>query len=169
MTNVLLVFEPEAKAGTGRREKYKTRKLVICNLHWILLLFFPLLAQQPNARLGCLIIQVSRSRAITHHGRWGFPGRGIGPLPRHLPDNTQHSKQSHPRPPLNSNPQIPASEWLQTLALDRSATETSPYRQDNIHILWKQKFVTSTIEARLGSLSHHIILRLISYHSPICS
>ena len=63
------------------------------------------LAQQPNAGQGRLMVEVFRSRTITHHSRQDYPGRGIGPSQRPLPDSTQHSQDRHPCPRRNSNPQ----------------------------------------------------------------
>ena len=41
------------------------------------------------------ILQVFRSHKTTHRSRWDSSGRVIGPSHRHLPDNTQHSQQTH--------------------------------------------------------------------------
>ena len=52
------------------------------------------LAQQPNGSQGRLILEVSRTRTVTHHRRWDVSGEGIGPSQRPLSDNRQHSQQT---------------------------------------------------------------------------
>ena len=47
---------------------------------------------------------------------------------RPLPDNTQHSQQTSV-PPAGFQPAIPAGDWLQTHALDRSATGQRRYSE----------------------------------------
>ena len=81
---------------------------------------FPL-AQQPNAGQGRHILEVSRSHTMTHDSRYDSSGRGSGSLQRPIIENTQHSQKSS-MPPAGFEPSIPASEQLQTLAIDRSAT-----------------------------------------------
>jgi len=46
----------------------------------------------------------------------------ISPSQRPLPDNTKHSQEADSLPSVGIEPTIPASERLQTDALDRGAT-----------------------------------------------
>jgi len=57
----------------------------------------------------------------THHTRKDSSGRVVSSSQRPLPENTQHSKQTH-MPPVGFEPTIPASEWSQTHSLDRAIT-----------------------------------------------
>jgi hypothetical protein len=59
------------------------------------LFLFLFLAQQPQVGLGLLISEVSRSHTTTHHSRQDSCGRAISPSQSPLPDNTQHSQQTH--------------------------------------------------------------------------
>ena len=52
------------------------------------------MALRPNAGHGLLILEVYRSRTMTHHSRWDSSGRVISSSQRPLPDNTQHSQQT---------------------------------------------------------------------------
>ena len=51
-------------------------------------------ALRPNAGLGFVILDVSRSHTTTQHNRQDSSGRVISPSQRPLPDNTQHSQQT---------------------------------------------------------------------------
>jgi hypothetical protein len=57
-------------------------------------IFLLFLAQQPNAGQGHIMLEVSRSHAITYHSRQNVSGWGIGPSQKPLPDNTEHSQQT---------------------------------------------------------------------------
>ena len=63
------------------------------------------LAQQPNAGQGRLILEVSISHTMTHHSRWDSTERRIDPSQRPLPDNTAFTRDRHPRSRRDSNPQ----------------------------------------------------------------
>jgi len=82
--------------------------------------FFPPVALLPNAGLGLLILDVSRSHTTTHHSRQDSSGRVISSSQRPLPDNTQHLQ-----PPVGYEPTISAGERLQTYWASRFAIETS--------------------------------------------
>ena len=69
---------------------------------------FPSLEQQPPVCQDLLNREVSRSHTTTHHSRYDSSRRVISSSQRPLPDNTQHSQQTHPRPRRDSNPQGPA-------------------------------------------------------------
>jgi hypothetical protein len=61
-----------------------------------------------HAAQGRLILEVSRSRTMTHHSRYDSSGRGIGPSQRPLADSTQHLKEANipvPGGGGDSNPQ----------------------------------------------------------------
>jgi hypothetical protein len=58
-------------------------------------LFIPfLLEPQPNGGQGRLILEVYRSRTMTHHSRLDSSGRVIAPSPKPLLNNIQHSQQT---------------------------------------------------------------------------
>ena len=84
-----------------------------------------LLALQPNAGQGHLILEVSRSHAMTQHSRKDSSGRRIGQSQRPLPDNTQHLQWTDVMLPAGFETAVQASDRPQTLALDRSATGMS--------------------------------------------
>ena len=86
-------------------------------------IFCLFLAQQPPVGHGLLIHGVSRSHTTTHHSREDSSGRVVSSSQRHLPDNTQHSKQTS-MSPVGFEPTISAGERQQTYALDRAATGT---------------------------------------------
>ena len=76
-------------------------------------LHFFFLAQQPNSGHGRLILEVSRSRAMTNHILQDFSVRVNASSERPLPDNTQHlQKISMPRAGVESA--VPRSERPQT-------------------------------------------------------
>jgi hypothetical protein len=68
--------------------------------------------QKTHGGQGRLIIDVSRSHAMTHHSRQDSSGRGIGPSQRPLPDNTQHSQETDFYAPTGFEPAIPATDSL---------------------------------------------------------
>jgi hypothetical protein len=54
----------------------------------------------------------------------------MGPSQRPLPENTQHSKETDIHDPAGLEPATPGSQWLQTHALHRVATEEY-FRKEN--------------------------------------
>jgi hypothetical protein len=64
---------------------------------------------------------------------------------RPLPDNTQHSQQKTPTPPAGVKPTLPASERLQTHALDSATTGIG------IHILCVSIFFRQSVDYVLFS------------------
>ena len=71
-----------------------------------------------------LIHEVSGPHTTAHHTRYDSSGRVISLYQRHLPDNTQHSKQTDIHTPVGFETTISAAERPQTYALDRAATGT---------------------------------------------
>jgi hypothetical protein len=69
-----------------------------------------------------LIHEVSRSQTTTHHSQYESSGRVISLSQRPLPDNTQHTTDKTPMPPVGFESTITAGEQPQTSALDRAAT-----------------------------------------------
>jgi hypothetical protein len=82
----------------------------------------PFLAQQPNAGQGRFILEDSAWDGMTHNSRYDFSRRGHGLSQRPLPDNTQHWHETDIYAPCGIRT-LSSSERLQTLALNRSATE----------------------------------------------
>jgi hypothetical protein len=95
-------------------------------------LIWPLLRTHCRCRglllhLLTLNVSLSRSLSLTHthththtHTRHHSSERVISSLQRPLPENTQHSQETS-MPPVGLEPAIPASEPLQTYALDGAA------------------------------------------------
>jgi hypothetical protein len=88
------------------------------------------MALRPKAGYGFLILEVSRSHTMTHHSRQDSSGQMISLSQRHLPDNTQHSKQTNIHAEVGFEPTIPAGERPQTHTLDRAATGTGTKKYD---------------------------------------
>jgi hypothetical protein len=59
--------------------------------------------QQPLVGQGLLVIEASRSHSDTPHSV-GLLWTSVSPAQRHLPDNTQHSQETHPCHRRDSNP-----------------------------------------------------------------
>jgi len=78
-------------------------------------------ALRPNAGLGLLILEVSRSHPTAHQNRWDSYGRVIGTSRRPLPGNTEQSQQTAMNP-AGFEPTISAGEQPQTYTSDRAAT-----------------------------------------------
>jgi len=53
------------------------------------------MALRPNAGHGLVMLEVSRSHTRAHHSRQDSSRRVNSPSQRPLPDNTQHSQQTH--------------------------------------------------------------------------
>jgi len=85
-------------------------------------MYISLLALQPNAGYGLLILEVSRSHTTTRYSRQDSSGRVISSSQRPLPDNT-HNRQTSMLP-VGFERTISAGERPQTYALDRGATGT---------------------------------------------
>jgi len=56
---------------------------------------FFFVALQPNEGYGLLIHEVSRSHTTMHHSQEDSSGRVISSSQRPLPDNKQHSQETH--------------------------------------------------------------------------
>jgi hypothetical protein len=72
---------------------------------------------RPNADLGILIHEVSRSHTTTHHSRLVSSGRVIISSQRPLPENTQRSQETDIHAPAGFEPTVSA--------LERAATGTT--------------------------------------------
>ena len=79
--------------------------------------------QQPNAGQGRLILEVSRSHPIRHTAVGRTPLDEGSALHRDLYLTTHNTEKRQTfMPPAGFEPAIAASDWPQTLALDRSAS-----------------------------------------------
>ena len=66
---------------------------------------FPSLAQQPNASHGRLFLEVCTSHTMTHHSRYDFSRRGIGPSQRPVLNNHRTvTRHRHSCARWDSNP-----------------------------------------------------------------
>ena len=115
-------YHRESSPGPSNPVTCRYTTLAIMAYGTIRFLFFICLAQEPNAGQG---LEVSRLHTMTHHSRYVSSGREVGPSQRPLPGNTHSAHNRHTSMPLKEvEPANLASKRPQTLAPDRSATET---------------------------------------------
>ena len=89
-------------------------------------------AQRPNAGQGLNVLRVFRSHTPTHRSQLDSSARVVISSQRPPPDSTQHSQQTKVRLWPGFEPKIPASERLQTQALDRATTCTGMHNVTNV-------------------------------------
>ena len=99
---------------------------------WILI-FFPIVLW-PDTGHGILLLEVSRSHTMMHHSREDSSGRVISPSQRPLPDNKQHSQETHIRAPSRIRTHNPSNRVAADMCLRPRGHWGQPESTNNLEI-----------------------------------
>jgi hypothetical protein len=115
-------------------------------------------ALRPNAGHGLLVHEVSRSHTTTYHSRYDSSGRVISSSQRSLPDNTQHSNQTHIYAPVGIRTHDLSRRAAADLRL--KARPLGPALSTYISTKYKFHFLTERL-LELFSITNYFVILVI--------